>query len=90
MKLTAQEAQLVYEALRVVRRAASNYTIELIQNYKSSAAAAAKDAPEFAEINATMEVSDALSNLIAKIEKQIGSAQKQKKHSRSKKNERRT
>jgi hypothetical protein len=62
----------------------------LIQEYKSSAAAAAKDAPEFAEINATMEVSDALSNLITKIEKQLGSSQGQKKRARSKKNERRT
>ena len=83
MNLTAQETLLLYEALRVVNSALSQYKLQLIREYNTRQ----KDNPE---LDRTFDVQDAMHDLLQKFENEV--EQKKKKHRAPKdgKNERRT
>lgn len=95
MKLTAPEAQLIYEALRVVNDALTKRKIDLIREYNDARTDArdSRDTPEPAhtELDRAFEVHDALSALLRKFEKVLEPESKKKKRKRPKdgKNERR-
>jgi hypothetical protein len=95
MKLTAQEIQLAYEALRVVNGALTNHKIELIREYN----AAARDKtdpyspdPEYTDLDKAFDVQDVLCSLLRKLEKELDKQGQKKKRKPPKdgKNERRT
>ena len=97
MKLTAQEAQFVYETLRVVNTALGARKIELIREYNASLKECTEDPylPEptaFDELDKTFDVHDALHALLQKFEKTVNKPKKKAKKRSPKdgKNERRT
>ena len=102
MKLTTQEAQLTYEALRVVNTALCAHKIEIILAYNAAENAAAeakrsnKEAPYvpppiLPELDATFNVHDALYDLLQKFEKALCTPKTGKKRKpKGGKNERRT
>lgn len=94
MKLTAQEAQLVYEALRVVNAALTKHKVDLIREYNETRTDSRDDAylpePKHDELDKAFDVSDALSGLLRKLEKGLTPAPKKKrKPPKDGKNERR-
>jgi hypothetical protein len=95
MKLTAQEIQLAYEALRVVNSALTNHKLELIREYnaktRSDTNLSATKA-EYTDLDKTFEVQDVLCGLLRKLEKALSKpgSKKKRKHPRDGKNERRT
>ena len=100
MKLTAQEAQLAYEALRVVNTALCAHKIEMIREYNATENAAVKRSnkeepyvppPILHELDATFNVHDALHDLLQKFEKALYMPPTGKKRKpKDGKNERRT
>lgn len=95
MKLTAQEAQLAYEALRVVNSALSKHKVDLIREYNENRKTADDPyvpEPEYTELDKAFDVQDALCNLIDKLEKALTKPEPKQKRKPPKddKNERRT
>ena len=94
MKLTAQEAQLVYEALRVVNTALGSRKIELIREYNAALKEGKEDPylPEpsaFDELGKTFDVQDAVTDLLRKFERTVEKPVKKRKP-KDGKNEKRT
>ncbi len=95
MKLTAQEAQLAYEALRVVNAALGKHKVDLIRDYNESSKTKEDPyvpAPEYTELDKAFDVQDALCSLLRKLEKALAKPHPKKKRKPPKdgKNERRT
>lgn len=94
MKLTAQEAQLAYEALRVVNAALTKHKVDLIREYNENRKTQEDPyvpEPEYTELDKTFDVQDALCNLLRKLEKELTASAKKKRRKPPKdgKNERR-
>jgi hypothetical protein len=93
MKLTAQEAQLVYEALRVVNAALGARKVELIREYNAGRKEAKADPyipdPAFDELGKAFDVQDAIVDLLRKFERTVEKPAK-KRTPKDGKNERRT
>jgi hypothetical protein len=94
MKLTAQEAQLAYEALRVVNTALGARKVELIREYNAELNECKEDpylpAPAaFDELGKTFDVQDAIVDLLRKFERAVEKPGKKRKP-KDGKNERRT
>lgn len=94
MKLTAQEAQLVYEALRVVNAALGARKVELIREYNATLKDCKEDPylPEpaaFDELGKAFDVQDAITDLLRKFERTVEKPAK-KRTPKDGKNERRT
>lgn len=95
MKLTAQEAQLAYEALRVVNAALVKHKIDLIREYNKNRKTQDDPyvpEPEYTELDKAFDVQDALCNLLRKLEKELNepAPKKKRKPPKDGKNERRT
>lgn len=95
MKLTAQEAQLAYEALRVVNAALVKHKIDLIREYNKNRKTQDDPyvpEPEYTELDKAFDVQDALCNLLRKLEKELNepAPKKKRKPPKDDKNERRT
>lgn len=95
MKLTAQEAQLAYEALRVVNSALSKHKVDLIREYNENHKTADDPYvpdPEYTELDKAFDVQDAVCNLLDKLEKALTKSEPKQKRKPPKddKNERRT
>jgi hypothetical protein len=95
MKLTAQEAQLAYEALRVVNAALVKHKVDLIREYNQSRKTQEDPYvpdPEYTELDKVFDVQDALCSLLQKLERAIEPPAKKKKRKPPKdgKSERRT
>ena len=89
MKLTAQEAQLAYEALRVVNAALGARKIDLIREYRAACGESTTPAPDMEMLNKTFDVQDALIDLLRKFEQTVEKPTK-KRQPKDGKNERRT
>lgn len=89
MKLTAQEAQLVYEALRVVNTALGARKVELIREYRAACGESTTTPPDMDTLNKTFDVQDALYALLRKFERAVEKPIK-KRTPKDGKNERRT
>ena len=95
MKLTAQEAQLAYEALRVVNAALVKHKIDLIREYNDSRKTQEDPyvpEPKYTQLDKTFDVQDALCSLLRKLEAALEKPanKKKRKPPRDGKNERRT
>lgn len=92
MKLTAQEIQLAYEALRVVNAALSTHKVDLIRAYRDECTPATAPTAERTELDKTFDVQDALCVLLFKLEKALvkSTPAKKRKPPKDGKNERRT
>ena len=95
MKLTAQEAQLAYEALRVVNAALVKHKVDLIREYNETRKTQDDlyvPEPEYTDLDKTFDVQDALCNLLRKLEKALDkpASKKKRKPPQDGKNERRT
>ena len=95
MKLTAQEIQLAYEALRVVNGALTKHKIELIREYNAEARGEPDPyvpEPEYTDLDKAFDVQDLLCNLLRKLEKELEKTgpKKRRKPPKDGKNERRT
>lgn len=95
MKLTAQEAQLAYEALRVVNAALVKHKIDLIREYNESRKTQEDPyvaEPKYTDLDKAFDVQDALCSLLRKLERNLEPQPKKKKRKppRDGKNERRT
>ncbi|NDD52571.1 hypothetical protein EBZ39_01615 [bacterium] len=94
MKLTAQEAQLAYEALRVVNTALGARKVELIREYNAAFKGCKEDPylrepSAFDELGKTFDVQDAIVDLLLKFERAVEKPAKKRKP-KDGKNERRT
>lgn len=95
MKLTAQEAQLAYEALRIVNAALGKHKVDLIREYNESRKTQEDQCvpdPEYTDLDKAFDVQDALCSLLRKLEKALAEPRPKKKRKPPKdgKNERRT
>jgi ribosome-associated translation inhibitor RaiA len=88
MKLTAQETQLVYEALRVLNAALGARKVELIREYRAACSAGTTTSPDMDTLNKTFDVQDAITNLLQKLERAVEKPVKKRKP-KDGKNERR-
>jgi len=89
MKLTAQETQLIYEALRVINAALGAHKVDLIREYRAACGESTTLAPDMEMLNKTFDVQDAITDLLRKFERVVEKPTK-KRQPKDGKNEKRT
>jgi hypothetical protein len=88
MKLTAQETQLIYEALRVINAALGANKVDLIRQYRAACGESTTAAPDMEMLNKTFDVQDAITDLLRKFER-VAEKPTKKRRPKDGKNERR-